>query len=225
MKKIIVGTILVIGIASAGVAFAYGNNGQGDGHPMRPVGGECQMVDQVSADKYRVFQKENKGIFRNLAVKSAEERALGNSTAPDLVAVAKVAGEVFDLHESLRGKAIKSGIEPCLTRGEGGKKMMGHHMQSAQMDPVMITKMTTFKNENVDLRRQLSINKNVKRVIMHSENPSVEKIATLTGEIFDIQSALFEKAKIAGIPYGMGQHEMKGKHGKQHGDMARGDRF
>lgn len=222
MKKIIAGTMLVIGIASSGIAFAYGKNGQG-AHPMGTVGDRCQMMDQASTDKYLLFQKENKDLFRSLAVKNAEERALAKNTAPDLVAVTKLSGEVFDLHESLRMKAVQAGIEPCLQRGDGKREMKGNPMQRANVDPQMMTKISTFKTENAELRRQLSIKKDVKRAMMQSSNPSVEKIATLTGEIFDIQTALQEKAKIAGIPYGMGQHEMQGRDGRHHGDKMRGN--
>jgi len=137
MKKQIVAVALIAGLSMATVASAnWGRGGHGYGFngdcPMQetmmqgPMMG--QMMQQLDADtkaKITKFFKDNQALHKQMAMKRAEKQALMRSDNPDAQAVAKVAGELFDLRTELHEKAEAAGVSQYLGRMMGGQGKMG----------------------------------------------------------------------------------------------------
>lgn len=87
-----------------------------------------QMMQQLDADtkaKITKFFKDNQALHKQMAMKRAEKQALMRSDNPDAQAVAKVAGELFDLRTELHEKAEAAGVSQYLGRMMGGQGRMG----------------------------------------------------------------------------------------------------
>ncbi len=96
--------------------------------------------------------------------------------------------------------------------GSGGMKgaggCPGAMMQArAEMDEATKAKFDTFFTDNQAVRKEMQMKQAEKRALMHSENPDAEKVARLTGELFDLRTTMHAKAKEAGLEkyIGMGQ--------------------
>lgn len=145
MKKQIVALALIIGLGMTTVASA--NWGRGDGYGRGYCGCQqqgqmmqgrmmqgprFQQMDQATRDKIRQFFKDTQPLHKEMAMKRAEKQALMQSANPDPQAVAKVAGEMFDLRATIRQKAEEAGIDQYIGGGMGrcggrgrGPGMMG----------------------------------------------------------------------------------------------------
>ena len=75
--------------------------------------------------KIEKFFTETRDLRKQISVARAEKRALMHSQAPDPLAVAKVAGQVFDLKNTLREKAIAAGL-PWYFHGRGHGRHFSH---------------------------------------------------------------------------------------------------
>lgn len=145
MKKHIVAIALVAGLSLATAASAQWGRGGGHGHGGWGGGAywDCpmqgQMMQQLDPDaraKVAKFFKDNQALQKQMAMKQAEKQALMRSDNPDPQAVAKVAGELFDLRTSIHEKAEAAGVSQYLGpmggrgmgRGMMGKGMMGPGM-------------------------------------------------------------------------------------------------
>ena len=58
-------------------------------------------------------------------------------------------------------------------------------------------KVTTFREETRETRKQIAVKKSERRALMSQDNPDEKRVAKLTGEIYDLQNVLDEKAKEA----------------------------
>ena len=134
MKKQIVAIALVAGLSMATVASAQwgrgGGHWGGDGDcPMQGQMMQGPMMQQLDPDtraKISKFFKDNQALHKQMAMKRAEKQALMQSDKPDPQAVAKVAGELFDLQTAMHEKAEAAGISQYL--GHMGGRGMGRGM-------------------------------------------------------------------------------------------------
>ena len=134
MKKTLVITALVVGMGLIGLqqASARGMGG------FSGMGGQClkggpgySQLDDASKAKVDKFYNETQDLRKQMVMKRAEEQALMSSTNPDSAKVAKLAGEMFDLHTTLQAKAEAAGIQGLMGCGVGcqgtGKGMRPYH--------------------------------------------------------------------------------------------------
>ena len=146
MKKQIVAIALVAGLSLATVASAQW--GRGGGHwggdgwggygdcPMQGQMMQGPMMQQLDPDaraKVSKFFKDNQALHKQMAMKRAEKQALMQSQQPDPQAVAKVAGELFDLQTAMHEKAEAAGVSQYL--GPRGGRGMGRGMGGGMMGP------------------------------------------------------------------------------------------
>lgn len=155
MKKQFLAIILIAGLSIATVASAdWGRGGHGGGYGTCPQmqgsmmqGPMMQQLDAETQAKVTQFFKDNRDLKKQMAMKRAEKKALMRSDNPDPQAVAKVAGELFDLRTSWHDKAEAAGVAKYLGsmkghRGKGccasgGGPGGGHGMdhKGGKMDP------------------------------------------------------------------------------------------
>jgi Spy/CpxP family protein refolding chaperone len=92
-------------------------------------------------------------------------------------------------------------------RGDGGgygncPQMQGPMMQ--QLDPATQEKVTKFFKDNQALHKQLVMKQAEKRAIMQSEKPDPQAAAKVAGELFDLRTAVHDKAEAAGVSQYLG---------------------
>jgi Spy/CpxP family protein refolding chaperone len=126
MKKYVLAAALIvaIGFASYSMADARGNYGYGPGPGNGDCGGygDCNNVDRSDADneKGAAFFEETKETRKEIFVKRIELDALMSQDNPDEKKVAKLTGEVYDLHAMMDEKAGKAfGDSPRYGYGRG----------------------------------------------------------------------------------------------------------
>ena len=133
MKKQIIAITLIAGLTIATVASAnWGRGGRGGqmgygGCPQVQQGQGFQQLDQATQDKVAQFYKDNSDLQKEIVMKRAERRALMQSDQPDAQAVARVAGELFDLRATMREKAELAGVAQYVgpRKGFGGPGFRG----------------------------------------------------------------------------------------------------
>jgi Spy/CpxP family protein refolding chaperone len=118
----LIGVLMIAGSASANWGRGAGGYPGGIGCPQQS-GMMFQQLDEETRGKITVFQKENQDLRKEMVMKQAEKRALMRQEQPDPQAVARVAGELFDLHTSLQEKAEIAGIAQFI--GHGRQAMAG----------------------------------------------------------------------------------------------------
>lgn len=146
MKKKIAAVVLVLGLATAGIASARGmGGGMGGGMGMGCGMMQGQMVqaqqlDKATQDKLDAFQRDTQGLRKQIVMKHAEMRALMQAETPNTAAVSKLSGELFDLQATMQDKAKAAGVDsylggPCgggmgmgMMGGRGGRGPMGGRM-------------------------------------------------------------------------------------------------
>ena len=131
MKKTLVVTALVVSMGFLGWQQASANRGMGGGPGM---GGGCQkggagysQLDAASKAKVDKFYDETKDLRKQLVMKNTEKAALMHGENPDAAKAAKLAGEIFDLQESMQAKTEAAGVEGLIGCG-GCQSMMGQGM-------------------------------------------------------------------------------------------------
>lgn len=217
MKKLIVGTVLLASVVSAGVSFAgYGkghNNGNNHSGYTMNQGQGCGMRGMQS-DAMQKFHSDNSELFKQMTEKRAELQALTIATTPDIAQVGKVAGELYDIRMNVHDMAMTSGVAEGVHR----------NMRGNNIDEATMTKMVEFNKTNRDLKKQLVVKQAEKRALLSMDSPSPEKAKALAGEIFDIRNSLSAKAEKAGIPVQLACAPMGGNGGgKRHDGVHRGD--
>jgi len=120
MKKILL-SFAVIGILSVFVV-QYANAGRGwymNSGPGCPYWncGYNQISDTATQKNIDSFTQATSDLRKNLAMKQAEYEALMNSESPDPAKAAAVTGEIFQLHNQIRAKAVELGLNPGFGRG------------------------------------------------------------------------------------------------------------
>lgn len=92
-----------------------------------------------------------------------------------------------------------------------------------QMDEADREKLETFRNETVELRRQIAMKRAEKMALFHHQNPDPNAVARVAGELFDLRIQMQSKASDAGLPMIRGFQVMKGNgfHGMRGNGMGR----
>lgn len=128
MKKTIIAITLISGLVLATAASANWGRGGGRGYAgVCPQGYAApqgrfyqQPVDPAAQEKFTQFYSETQDLRKQLMMKQAERRALLQSTNPDPATASKLAGEIFDLRNTMQEKAAAAGVSQL-----GGPGMMG----------------------------------------------------------------------------------------------------
>ncbi len=95
--------------------------------------------------------------------------------------------------------------------------MQGQMMQ--QLDADTKAKVTKFFKDNQALHKQIAMKRAEKMALMRSDNPDPNAAAKVTGELFDLHTAMMEKAEAAGVSQYLGP---MGGRGMGRGMMGRG---
>ncbi|WP_163338672.1 periplasmic heavy metal sensor [Desulfopila sp. IMCC35008] len=130
MKKKIMTVVLVTGLVAAGAASANWNRGNGMGMnyqncPQYPNAIVQQQLDPAVQGKLDKFFADTQEIRKQIIMKQTEKRALLQSNNPDPAAASKLAGELFDLRNSIRTMAVEAGVDQYV----GPRGMMGGNGQ------------------------------------------------------------------------------------------------
>ena len=72
------------------------------------------------------------------------------------------------------------------------------------LDEESIAKRDKFFEETTELRKELSVKQAELGALMSQENPDEKKVASLTGDVFDLRNQLRTKANESGIQRGFG---------------------
>nr|MBC8207708.1 hypothetical protein [Candidatus Desulfatifera sulfidica] len=132
-------------------------------------------------------------------------------------------------------------IQPASARPGAGRAIdCPRGYQTTQLDQETLDKMTAFRTENQELRKQIVIKQTAKRALMRSNNPDATQAGQLAGELFDLRQEMHQKAEAAGLSgymmrgegrgygrhqgygmgnnngYGQGPHHKNGNNGRQH---------
>ncbi|PHR27042.1 MAG: hypothetical protein COA36_10520 [Desulfotalea sp.] len=127
MKKKVLAAILISGLAIATVASANWNGQRGYGNCSQMQMQGMQNLDPAIQEKVKQFHMDNQPIFKEMAMKRAEKRALMQGTNIDPKVVAQVTGELFDLRTTLRLKAEAAGVAQYVGPMARGCNGMGGH--------------------------------------------------------------------------------------------------
>lgn len=106
----------------------------------------------------------------------------------------------------ISGLAMATAASANWGRGGGGFNP-GYcpQAQSAQqLDPAVQQKLDSFYTDTQTLRKEIAVKQAEKRAVMRNDNPDPAAAAKLTGELFDLQTAMREKAVAAGVDQYMG---------------------
>ena len=82
-----------------------------------------------------------------------------------------------------------------------------------QLDPAVQQKVEQFFLDTQDLRKQMVTKRAEHRALMQNTNPDPAAAAKVAGEMFDLQTALHEKAVAAGVEQYVGPRMMGGGFG------------
>ena len=128
-KKIMMAAILTTGLTFAINQAALAQPGKhGDHGPKSRDNSPCfyQMTPEMQKTREK-FLTETTAERKALAQKSAEMRAIMKAGAPDPLKASEVAGELFEIREKLRIKALETGSPlPFLMMGQGYHGMKYH---------------------------------------------------------------------------------------------------
>lgn len=121
-KKIVLAAILTSGLALAITQSAIAQPGYKGYHGQQPCQMQMDPVAQKARDK---FLNETVETRKQLAEKNAVMQSLMHAGTPDTAKASQIAGELFELRETLRLKAQETGLPlPMLMMGQGGKGVM-----------------------------------------------------------------------------------------------------
>jgi hypothetical protein len=123
MKKHIIAAVLISGLAMSTVASANWGRGGGNGYNCGncPQAQYMQQLDPAVQEKIDAFFDETAGMRKEIAVKQAEKMTLLRGTNPDAATVARLTGELFDLHAAMRDKAEAAGVDQYIGPMGGGR--------------------------------------------------------------------------------------------------------
>lgn len=225
MKKTLIAVALATGLGLIGIQQASANPGYG-GHGM---GGPCgkqgvgwQQPDKEAKEKIRTFIADNKMLRKEMVVKRSVRQAIMMSEHPDPEAASKIAGELFDLRQTMREKVETAGIaglvgpmgpgHPEMSRRMGGQFQSGRFCSGppaemvphpkfgrGPLDPETKAKLDKFRTDNRDLKKKIFMKRAVKQALMRSNKIDYGAVAAVAGDLFDLQSAMREKAIAAGV--------------------------
>lgn len=135
MKKKIAATVIILGLTMTTAATANWNGQRGAGNCQNQMM-NIQNLDPATQDKITQFRTENQALFKEMAMKRAEKRALMQSSNPDPKQAAQLEGELFDLRTTIRLKADEAGVAQYIgpmNQGRGGRGMRGGYGNQMRM--------------------------------------------------------------------------------------------
>lgn len=157
-------------------------------------------LDAAGKEKIEKFRAETKDLRKQVAMKRAEQTALIRSESPNIEAVRKTTGELFDLKVAVMEKARAAGLFNLRKRHNSDEKFAEKH-----------AKLEKFFADTKDLRKQIAVEKAEKHALMHSRTPDPLAVAKVTGTLFELKDSLHEKAIAIGLP-GIMYNKDKGRH-------------
>jgi len=191
IKKAFMVVVLATAVGLTGLQLAKADEPRGDSSPRH-----FHKLDDATKAKIEKFQVDNKDLRKQIAMKQAEQTALTRSETPNIEAVRKTSGELFDLRTALMEKAKAAELFMFMKRDDKDKKLTEKH-----------EKIEKFFADTKDLRKQIFVKRAEKQDLMHNRTPDIAAISKITGELFDLRTTIQEKAKEAGLPkhfHGMG---------------------
>lgn len=121
-KKIMMAAILTSGLTLAISQAVMAQPDQPDAAGPHEKRGENPHRVQMNSEQQKVREKfltETMAERKAFAQKNTELRAIMKADTPDPIKASQVAGELFELREKLRGKALEIGIPlPMLLMGQ-----------------------------------------------------------------------------------------------------------
>ncbi len=131
-KKLLLATILTSGLAFAISEAAVAGHHFRNGHGRMPC--QVQNMTPEMQQKMTKFFEDTKETRKALAQKRAAMRAIMHAQTPDPTEASKVAGELFELRETMRTQAQEYGVpfpmmdhgpdDMMMPRGKGDGKPM-----------------------------------------------------------------------------------------------------
>lgn len=118
----------------------------------------------------------------------------------------------------ISGLALATAASANWGRGGGRGGYCGYcpvaqGQMNQQVDPAVQEQLDKFFLETQDLRKQMVVKQAERRALMQSTNPDPAAASKLAGELFDLQSAMRDKAVAAGVDQYMGPGMMGGGFG------------
>ena len=186
MKKVFMVAVLATTVGLVGLQQANAGDGEHRGERSHRQSHQQDDATNAKIDKFHV---DTKDLHKQIVMKQAEQMALIQNVAPNIEAVKKASGELFDLRISLMEKAKASGLFMFMTSVDKDRKTEEKY-----------AKIEKFFIDTRDLRRKMFIKQAEIDASMSSQTPDAIAIAKMTGELFDLENISQEKAKEAGLP-------------------------
>lgn len=118
-----------------------------------------------------------------------------------IIAIALISGLTFAGVASANwGHGGGGGRGGCAKAG-----MMQGQMMYQQLDQETKDKIAQFFKDNQGLRKEMVVKRAVKKALMQSDQPDVNEIAKVTGDLFDLRMTMREKAVAAGVDQYVGK--------------------
>ena len=92
--------------------------------------------------------------------------------------------------------------------GYQNPQMQGRMYQ--QLDQATQDKLDAFFRDTQDLRKQMIMKQAERQALMQNTSPNTAAISKVSGEIFDLQATMQDKAKAAGLENYVGGPGMRG---------------
>lgn len=132
-----------------------------------------------------------------------------------IIAIALISGLVF-------AGTVSANWGHGKNRGGCGQAgMMQNQKMYQNLDPETKDKIAQFFDDNQELRKEMAVKCAVQKALMNSEQPDVNEVAKVTGELFDLRMAMREKAGAAGVDQYLGAG--RGKCGGVRGGSGQGN--
>jgi Spy/CpxP family protein refolding chaperone len=96
-------------------------------------------------------------------------------------------------------------------RGQGNCPKMQGQMQGQmfqQLDQATQDKIKLFFKDTLPLHKEMAMKRAEKQALMQSDKPDPQAVAKVTGELFDLRTAMQEKAEQAGVSKYVGPGHM-----------------
>jgi len=93
--------------------------------------------------------------------------------------------------------SARGGMGGCMGMGVNCPQAQGQMNQ--QLDKATQDKLDAFQRDTQALRKQIIMKHAEMRAMMQSDNPNPAAASKLSGELFDLQATMQDKAKAAGV--------------------------
>lgn len=97
--------------------------------------------------------------------------------------------------------------------------------QYSQVDPATQEKVDKFIADTQALRKEIAMKRAEKRAMMRADNPDPAAVSKITGELFDLQATMRQKADEAGVSAFVGPMNGRGDGPGMKGGPGKGGRF